>query len=91
LYLLHTYDDEPIVNVGWGEDITIRELAGLVLSVIGYRGRLILDLGKLDEAPRKLLDVTRQTELGWKPRIALEDGIAQTHAWFKEHSDDARL
>jgi GDP-L-fucose synthase len=91
LYLLHAYDAEPIVNIGWGEDITIRELAELVLSVIGYRGRLILDSSKPDGAPRKLLDVTRQTNLGWKPRIALKEGIAQTYAWFKEHSDDARL
>lgn len=91
LYLLHAYDAEPIVNIGWGEDITIRELADLVLSVIGYRGRLIFDASKPDGTPRKLLDVTRQTNLGWKPRITLKEGIEQTYAWFKEHSADARL
>src|ERR1700678_270499 len=91
LYLLQNYDAEPIVNIGWGQDVTIRELAELVLSVIGYSGRLEFDSSKPDGTPRKLLDVTRLTNLGWKPRISLEAGIAQTYAWFKEHLADARL
>ena len=91
LYLLQNYDAEPIVNIGWGQDVTIRELAELVLSAIGYRGRLEFDSAKPDGTPRKLLDVTRLTDLGWKPRISLENGIARTYAWFKEHSADARL
>ena len=91
LYLLHAYDGESIVNIGWGEDVTIRELADLILSVIGYSGRLSFDSTKLDGAPRKLLDVTRLTDLGWKPRITLRRGIEQTYAWFKEHYADARL
>jgi GDP-L-fucose synthase len=91
LYLLQSYDAEPIVNIGWGEDITIRQLAELVLSAIGYSGRLKFDSSKPDGTPRKLLDVARLTNLGWKPRIPLEAGIAQTYAWFKEHSADARL
>jgi GDP-L-fucose synthase len=91
VYLLQSYDAEPIVNIGWGEDITIRQLAELVLSAIGYSGRLEFDSSKPDGTPRKLLDVGRLTNLGWKPRISLEAGIAQTYAWFKEHSADARL
>ena len=91
LYLLHAYDAEPIVNVGWGQDVTIRELAEIVLSVIGYRGRLVFDPTKPDGTPRKLLDVARLSQIGWKPRITLVDGIAQTYAWFAEHSDTARL
>jgi GDP-L-fucose synthase len=91
LYLLHAYDAEPMVNVGWGQDVTIRELAELVLSAIGYSGRLIFDSAKPDGTPRKLLDVSRLTDLGWQPRIPLKSGIEQTYAWFKEHSDDARL
>jgi GDP-L-fucose synthase len=91
LYLLQSYDAEPIVNIGWGEDITIRQLAELVVSVIGYSGRLEFDSTKPDGTPRKLLDVARLSNLGWKPRISLEAGIAQTYAWFKEHSADARL
>jgi GDP-L-fucose synthase len=91
LYLLQTYDAEPIVNVGWGEDVTIRELAELIVSVIGYRGTLAFDSTKPDGTPRKLLDVTRLTNLGWKPRIPLKTGIERTYAWFQEHSADARL
>ena len=91
LYLLHVYDAEPIVNIGWGEDITIRELAKLVLSVIGYTGRLIFDTTKPDGTPRKLLDVTRMTELGWRPTIPLKLGIETTYTWFTEHCMEARL
>jgi GDP-L-fucose synthase len=91
LYLLQGYDAEPIVNIGWGEDTTILELAGLVLSAVGYAGRLVFDSSKPDGAPRKLLDVSRLTSLGWRPQITLKDGIEQTYAWFKEHSAEARL
>jgi GDP-L-fucose synthase len=91
LYLLQTYDAEPIVNIGWGEDVTIRELAELVMSAIGYRGRLIFDSTKPDGTPRKLLDVSRLTGLGWQAKIPLKTGIERTYAWFQEHSADARL
>ena len=91
LYLLHAYDEDAIVNIGWGGDVTIRELAELVLSVVGYEGRLVFDPTKPDGTPRKLLDVTRLSRIGWKPSIALRDGVAQTYAWFKEHSATARL
>jgi len=91
LYLLRSYEAEAIVNIGWGEDVTIRELAELVMSAIGYRGRLVFDAGKPDGTPRKLLDVSRLTALGWQARIPLKNGIEHTYAWFKEHSADARL
>jgi len=91
LYLLRSYDAEPIVNIGWGEDVTIRELAEVVMSVIGYNGTLLFDPAKPDGTPRKLLDVSRLTGLGWRPRIPLKNGIEQTYSWFKEHSADARL
>jgi GDP-L-fucose synthase len=91
LYLLHCYDAEPIVNIGWGEDVTIRELAELIVSVTGYTGELIFDTTKPDGTPRKLLDVGRLNQLGWQPRISLRQGIEQTYAWFTEHFDDARL
>jgi GDP-L-fucose synthase len=91
LYLLQHYDGEPIVNIGWGEDVTIRELAEMVMSAIGYRGTLKFDTTKPDGTPRKLLDVSRLRELGWNPRIPLTAGIASTYAWFKEHALDARL
>lgn len=91
LFLLHAYDAEPIVNVGWGEDVTIRQLAELVVSVIDYKGRLVFDSTKPDGTPRKLLDVTRLSELGWRPKISLQVGIESTYSWFAQHFDEARL
>ena len=90
LYLLKHYDDEGIVNVGWGEDVTIRELAELVRTVCGYRGRLEFDPSKPDGTPRKLLDTSRLTSLGWRPKITLEAGIQSTYAWYREHIAEAR-
>jgi GDP-L-fucose synthase len=91
LYLLQNYDEEPIVNIGWGEDLTIRELAETVMSAIGYSGALTFDHSKPDGTPRKLLDVSRLQSLGWRPRISLRAGIEGTYAWFKDHALDARL
>jgi len=91
LHLLEHYDAEPIVNIGWGEDISIGELAQLIQSVVGFEGRLEFDPTKPDGTPRKLLDVTRLKSLGWQPRIPLRRGIETTYAWFQKHSADARL
>ena len=91
VYLLKTYDEEPIVNIGWGEDVTIRELAETVAEVAGFKGRLAFDSSKPDGTPRKLLDTSRLTSLGWRPKITLRAGIEQTYAWFKEHVAEARL
>jgi GDP-L-fucose synthase len=91
LYLLQAYSGEPIVNIGWGEDVTIRELAELIVSVIDYKGRLEFDSSKPDGTPRKLLDVSRLAALGWRPRIPLRTGIESTYAWFSENLVGARL
>ena len=91
IYLLKTYNGEAIVNIGWGEDITIRELAEVVASVVGFRGRLEFDSSKPDGTPRKLLDTSRLTALGWTPKIKLKAGIESTYAWFKDHIAEARL
>ena len=91
VHLLLTYDDEPIVNVGWGEDLTIRELAETVAAVVGFGGRLVFDSSKPDGTPRKLLDTSRLSSLGWKPKIRLRAGIEQTYAWFKEHAAEVRM
>jgi GDP-L-fucose synthase len=91
LYLLHEYDGEPIVNIGWGKDISILELAELLVSVIDYNGELLFDTTKPDGTPRKLLDVGRLTALGWAPTIALREGIQSTYTWFVEHLGEARL
>jgi GDP-L-fucose synthase len=91
IFMLQNYDDERIVNVGWGEDVTIRELAQMIKAAIGYRGGLNFDPSKPDGTPRKLLDVSRMNGLGWRPRIPLKAGIESTYAWFKEHAAEARL
>src|ERR1700722_13935983 len=91
LHLLQSYEAEAIVNIGWGQDVTIRELAELVMSAIGYRGRLVFDDRNPDGSPRKLLAVAPLTAPGWQTRIPLKSGIEHTYAWFKEHSADARL
>jgi GDP-L-fucose synthase len=80
--LLETYDGDEPVNVGCGEDLTIRELAETVAEVTGFTGEIRWDTSKPDGTPRKLLDVSRLTGLGWKPSIALRDGIAGTYRWW---------
>jgi GDP-L-fucose synthase len=91
IYLLKHYNHEDIVNVGWGKDVTIRELAELVQAVSGYRGRVVFDASRPDGTPRKLLDTTRLTALGWRPKIELKAGIESTYAWFREHVAEAHL
>ncbi len=82
LLLLEKYDSAEIINIGSGEDVTIRELAKLVCDVVGFDGELVWDKTKPDGTPRKLLDVTRIRVLGWQPTIPLRKGIEQTHEWF---------
>jgi GDP-L-fucose synthase len=82
LFLLTKYDSPEIINVGCGEDISIRELAELISDVIGFTGELTWDTTKPDGTPRKLLDVTRLSNLGWQPTISLREGIARTYEWF---------
>ncbi|MGW2844828.1 GDP-L-fucose synthase family protein [Streptomyces sp. NPDC001274] len=88
LLLLERYDGDEPVNIGCGSDLTIRELAGLVADVTGFRGKVGWDADKPDGTPRKLLDVSRLTALGFAPRIALRDGIAGTYAWWLEQHAD---
>ncbi len=82
LFLLKKYDSPEIINVGCGEDISIRKLAELICGVVGFEGELAWDATKPDGTPRKLLDVTKLHNLGWQPTIPLRDGIAQTYDWF---------
>ena len=83
LLLLEQYDSPEIINVGWGEDISIRELAELICDVVGFDGELAWDITKPDGTPRKLLDISKIRALGWKPEIPLRHGIAQTYDWFR--------
>ena len=82
LFLLENYDSPEIINVGWGEDISIHELAELICEVVGFRGEISWDREKPDGTPRKLLDVSKLRRLGWSPKITLRDGIARTYDWF---------
>ena len=86
LHLMQVYDGADIVNIGVGEDLTIADLAALVRKVVGYPGEIVYDQSKPDGTPRKLVDVTRIFTLGWRPRIALEEGIRGTYRWYLEHT-----
>jgi len=91
LFLMERYEDERLINVGWGTDASIAELAALVARVVGFSGRLSFNTSMPDGTPRKLLDVSRLTAVGWKPRIALEAGIRQTYDWYRENLDRLRI
>jgi len=85
LFLMQHYEDEGIVNIGVGEDITIAWLAGIVGEVVGYKGKIIYDASKPDGTPRKLVDVSRINALGWCASIGLEDGVRSTYQWYLEN------
>ena len=86
LFLLENYDDNVAINVGVGQDISIKELAELIRTTVGYQGDVTWDSSKPDGTPRKLLDVSLITNLGWKPEISLEDGIRSTYSWYLENA-----
>ena len=77
-FLLQNYNEAGLVNIGWGEDVSIKELAELIVREVGYTGALEYDTTKPDGTPRKLMDTTKLTKLGWKPSIKLEEGIRMT-------------
>ena len=81
-FLLENYDAPEIINIGCGEDVTIRELATLIGEVVGFTGELVFDPTKPDGTPRKLLDSAKLTALGWRPRVALRAGLAETYRWY---------
>jgi GDP-L-fucose synthase len=85
VFLMTRYSDEPHVNIGCGEDIAIGDLARLAAEIIGFEGGFVHALGKPDGTPRKLLDVSRMTALGWTARTPLPEGLRRTYAWFLEH------
>ena len=82
VFLMERYSGAGHVNVGWGEDVSIRELAVLIAGVVGYTGGFRHDTSKPDGPPRKLLDVSKLTAMGWRPRIALREGLADSYRWF---------
>ena len=86
-FLMQHYDDPEHINVGTGEDLSIRELAMLIAEIVHPEARLVFDTDKPDGTPRKLLDVSRLHELGWRHTIALREGLSSTYAWFLANAD----
>ncbi len=83
VFLMQNYSNPDIINVGWGRDISISELAHLISGIVGFTGSLEYDASKPDGTPRKLLDTSRLTALGWQPSITLETGVEMTYEWFR--------
>ena len=88
LMLLENYDSSETINVGWGDDLPIRQLAETVAAVVGFEGEIEWDTSKPDGMPRKLLDTSRINALGWQPEITLQDGVSSTYQWFIENWDE---
>jgi GDP-L-fucose synthase len=90
LFLMNHYDENDIVNIGVGEDIAIKELAEKIRAIVGFEGDIFYDSSKPDGTPRKLVDVTKLSGLGWKARISLDEGLASTYEWFLETQQHLR-
>jgi GDP-L-fucose synthase len=86
VHLIESYSDEAPINVGCGTDLTIAELAEKIRGVVGFEGRLRFNAERPDGTPRKLLDVTRLTALGWRPQIPLDQGLSATYRWYLDHT-----
>ena len=85
LHIMLSYSDEKFINIGTGEDIEIKELAYLIKEVVGYEGEIINDLSKPDGTPRKLLNVERLHNSGWKHKTELKEGISKVYKWYLEN------
>jgi len=90
VFLAEYYDADDIINVGSGEEVSIKELAEAVTETVGFEGALTFDSSKPDGTPRKLLDTSRLKALGWQPQTSLREGLATTYQWFLSHADDFR-
>lgn len=90
LFLMNRYDETGHINIGTGEDLTVRELAETIGSIVHPGASIVFDTSKPDGMPRKLLDVARLHELGWHHRTPLREGLAETYRWFVEHAAAAR-
>jgi GDP-L-fucose synthase len=86
IFLMERYSDESHVNIGWGEDVSIADLAALIAEIVGFKGRLRYTTDKPDGMPRKLLDVSLLDSIGWRPNIRLRDGLADAYCWFVENA-----
>ena len=89
VYLMDKYNEQGLVNVGTGEDLSILELAQLIQKIVGYEGELRFDSSKPDGTPRKLMDVNKLHSMGWKARIGLEEGIRAVYEEYKKKATTA--
>ena len=85
VFLMKTYSDPGIINVGTADEVSIAELAEKICAVVGFSGRLVFDTGKPDGMPRKLLDAARLLNMGWRAVVTLDDGLRQTYQWFLQN------
>ncbi len=90
IFLIEHYDQADHINVGSGQEVSIADLAGTIVDVVGYEGELLFDTSKPDGTPRKLLDNSRIEQLGWTPKTPLRDGLATTYQWFLDNEDTFR-
>ena len=90
VHLMQHYSEEQFINVGSGSDLTIRELAEMVREVVGFGGGVEWDSSKPDGTPRKLMDVSRLANMGWRAGIDLRTGLNSTYQWFLDHAADMR-
>ncbi|MNY17986.1 GDP-L-fucose synthase [compost metagenome] len=91
VFLMNHYEGQEPVNVGTGTDVTIKELAGLIAEAVGFTGEVIWDSTKPDGTPRKLLDVSRLSALGWTAQIPLEAGLQSTYRWYRDALNEPTL
>lgn len=90
VFLMNNYSGSEIVNIGYGSDIEINEVVKLMADIVGFEGKIVHDTSRPDGMPRKLVDCTKLFDMGWKPKVSLEDGIKKTYDWYVEHEDTAR-
>ena len=85
IFLLDNYNEPGPINVGFGEEVSIRELAQLIAGITGFEGEIAWDVTRPDGTPRKLLDSSRLRGLGWEPKTSLSDGVGRTYDWLRTH------
>ena len=90
VFLMEHYDSADIINIGYGTDHTIKEIAGMIRRIVGYRGEITWDTTKSDGTPRRLLDTKKLSDLGWKPKIDLVKGLTETYRWYKNNNTSHR-
>ena len=91
IFLMNNYDSSEIINIGVGKDISIKELVLMVKEIVDYNGEIVFDTSKPDGTPRKLLDVSKLSSLGWQAENSLEEGIKKTYRWYAEMLEGGKV